>query len=63
MIEQTGTLVKEALVREIISADRWQTVESAWHALLKVEMLIRQHIHETSDSNPNQAVVNQEVGE
>lgn len=37
-----GYLVREALVKEIRDADRWQTVVSAWEALLNVRRMIKE---------------------
>ena len=38
-IRKKRTLVCEALVREILHANRWSAVEEAWRALLKVRRL------------------------
>ncbi len=40
--ETQGYLIREALVREIIDAERWQTVVSCWQALLKVKIMIKE---------------------
>ena len=50
MTYPSESLIREALVREIRDAKRWQTIEEAWEALLTVRRMADERRAETLGS-------------